>query len=527
MAVVLIAITSAAAQEQPPAPPEDPYSHGPIPDGPLVLSEPRGRYASPVPVPRSLEIPGLIDGLPAITAPPVSRAQLLAEDAESVGRNRVGIVLPVEFRSEVNGQWVQLADGAWIWLLKIVVPDARWTRVVVEPWRPVLGGALLVFDAQRRDHIHGPYRIGSHAPEGRLWSPILFSDEICIEWYVPPGMEPLAPEVQLVVTSIVHGYRGFGQDGAIELGELPCHTDVNCVPEFAFEKQGVAIYMECDGLACTACSGVMVTRHGGDFTPLFLTAARCAPVLLPNGVAIWGFHTDTCNGTVPDLATLPQTQMIWVLANDEDVTLLGLAEDLPAGVAFLVWDTSAYTESGTAATVIHHPAESFKRISEGRTSAFDLGGSFSYIFGGCTAGLNKLLDFSDSFGFGRLEGGSGGGPVFDGSEHIRAIVACTSLFVSCDGEDSASIGRLSAAEPGLRPYFDPVNPIYVEPNYLGYQRGTASQPLSQFVNGLFATLRGGTLYVSPGYYADVPILNKAMVITRWPGQSGSVVLGVR
>lgn len=104
---------------------------------------------------------------------------------------------------------------------------------------------------------------------------------------------------------------------------------------FGLLRQGVALYVECLDSSCVACTGVMVTRIGGDLTPLFLTAPSCVEGVAPNGIAIWGFHTGTCNGVIPDPATLPQTALVRQLANSEDVVLLGLAEDLPIGVAFL------------------------------------------------------------------------------------------------------------------------------------------------------------------------------------------------
>ena len=149
----------------------------------------------------------------------------------------------------------------------------------------------------------------------------------------------------------------------VETDAADCHLDVTCYPEWSSSATGVALMVIETNGSSLGCSGTLLNNRRQDLTPYFLTAAHCVQTEeeARSVGALWSYQTRTCNGDLPDLRSLPQTQgagLISALGGsghpDGDITLLQLEGDLPDGIVFQGWD-AAPQPVGAQVTGIHHP----------------------------------------------------------------------------------------------------------------------------------------------------------------------------
>ena len=167
----------------------------------------------------------------------------------------------------------------------------------------------------------------------------------------------------------------------VETDTMDCHLDVTCYPEWSSSTTGVArIVFETGAGSSSYCSGTLLNNRRQDLTPYFLTAAHCVATEeeARSVIAFWRYQTQTCNGELPDIQSVPRTEGARLLSTlgggtvadpVGDMTLLRLEGDLPDGVMFQGWDVNPQPV-GTQVTGIHHPGSDdwgfFKRISFGQ-----------------------------------------------------------------------------------------------------------------------------------------------------------------
>ena len=150
----------------------------------------------------------------------------------------------------------------------------------------------------------------------------------------------------------------------VETDAEDCHLDVTCYPEWSSFAAGVARIAFETSEGSFSCSGTLLNNSRQDFTPYFLTAAHCvdAEEEARSVIAFWHYQTQTCNGELPDILSVPRTMGASLLSTlgggventSGDITLLRLGGDLPDGVMFQGWDASPQP-FGTQVTGIHHP----------------------------------------------------------------------------------------------------------------------------------------------------------------------------
>jgi hypothetical protein len=256
-----------------------------------------------------------------------------------------------------------------------------------------------------------------------------------------------------------------------------------------------------------------MNRIGGDFTPLLTTAFHCG-VRANNAasmLALWFFQTNSCNGTVPNLNTLPQTQgvTLLVLNNANDYTLVGLSPANLGGVLFSGWDAGTWADG--ASTIIHHPRGTFKRITFGTKNG---------TWGSCIGGAGAGYAIINPDGSGEIEPGSSGSPIFDTSKRIRGTGSCANW--ACGVDNGATYGRFDLAWSVLWPFLSPTDPVYLNASFAGTETGTAANPFNTLMEGNFAVLRGSEIFMQAGSYSEQLVLDKAVTLTA---VGGSVVIG--
>ena len=105
------------------------------------------------------------------------------------------------------------------------------------------------------------------------------------------------------------------------------------------------------GAGSSYCSGTLLNNRRQDLTLYFLTAAHCVGTEeeARSVTAFWLYQTQTCNGDLPDLQSVPITEGASLLSTtgfrelgdpEDDMTLLRLKGDLPDGVMFQGSDAS-------------------------------------------------------------------------------------------------------------------------------------------------------------------------------------------
>ena len=248
----------------------------------------------------------------------------------------------------------------------------------------------------------------------------------------------------------------------VETDAGDCHLDATCYPEWSSSATGVAlIVIESNG-GSSACSGTLLNNRRQDLTSYFLTAAHCVRTEeeARSVTAFWSYQTRTCNGDLPDLRSVPQTEGAGLLSTlggaghpDGDITLLQLEGDLPDGVVFQGWDAAPQLV-GAQVTGIHHPQSDdwgvFKRIS------------FAQIIPESEYGTSDDTYFNVSYpvGQGYTEPGSSGSAVFSSSETVVGALSGGDIvgYTCPTGPVVDYFTHFSVFYPHVRPFIDSTLP---------------------------------------------------------------------
>ena len=472
-------------------------------------------------VPAGLLYPGIHHDGNRLTIPPPDVAALLEEDEGRQGPLRVGIVLDMEVRTTGHGQWTHLDDGAWLWSMSLVTPGANSLRVRITALNPPRNAELLLYNPAIPEHIvSASLRMAARAGRGAgvYLSPTVPGDEVRIEYRLPFGATSRPGEDELSITGLAYIYRESPGNDSPGVDELDCHLDIACYPAWDSEKMSVArlTYLK-GGIELVSCSGAILNRVPGDFTPIFMTAEHCVigPANINTAEVVWKFHRDGCPGTVPDPNALPDSDAQISLTSDytTDFRLLGLSFDVPNGTMFAGWDTG-YWSNSLPATGIHHPKGTYKRISFGTK----IGDHISPNEG------RHAWKIRYAQGQGLIEKGSSGSPIFDAAHRVRGVDSYRMVppAPTCSTYNDDYYGRMDEAWSVLQPYLDPTDPVYVDGSYSGQELGTAAKPFNRVLEGAYAVIEDSHVYIKAGTYDEAFLLEKGMVLHA---QSGTVTIG--
>jgi tetratricopeptide (TPR) repeat protein len=258
-----------------------------------------------------------------LTVPAIDRVTIAAEDVDR-RRNgapaRYAIPFAVTASPATHGTWEQL-DGTWsLWRLRIQAPNSSHINLGFAAFALPAGGRLQLYSSNYQDIVR-PFDQNDHSPTGQLWSPVVWTDEITAEIYVPTLLRPQ------VVADLVHvgsGYRFFGagaEASGID-GSGTCNIDVNCPLGTGWTNQIKSVAAISTG-GSLFCSGAMINNTAQDGRNYFLTANHCGvnAGAAPSLVCYWNYYQNTsCGGGVATL-TKPATTMFGLMAQDIGYTL--------------------------------------------------------------------------------------------------------------------------------------------------------------------------------------------------------------
>jgi hypothetical protein len=379
------------------------------------------------------------DQVPLRAVPSVDLDTVTLEDAEREAAGlapRFAIPNEVAITPDTAGLWEAVGPDLALWRLRISSPGALSINLgFTRYWMPA-GGRLMLYSADR-SYLLRPFTAEDNAEHGQLWTPVVLGDEIVVEVTVPIEARS---GLDLELTSINTGYRGFGEDPATKSGS--CNVDVVCSEgdDWWDEIPSVGVISTGGSLFCT---GFMVNNTALDETPYFMTAYHCGirSYNAASLVVYWNYQTSVCGGT-PDgsLGTSQTGSFFRAEYGPSDFTLVELDSDPdPAwGITFAGWDRTG--NNATTAVAIHHPSVDEKRISfeyDSTTTTSYLGTS---VPGDGTH--ERVIDWD----VGTTEGGSSGSPLFN--QNHRVIGQLHGGYAACGNDSSDWYGKFSISWNG-------------------------------------------------------------------------------
>ena len=358
--------------------------------------------------------------IPSVKMETIDHQSLKAEDLAkptgpgTAGPMRFAIGLESSISPANSGRWDRLSEGWDLWRVEIDAPGALSLNLRIEDLN-LPAGATLWFHDPTGAQVHGPYTQADRDSHGGLSTPIVLGDRLVVEVAAAPGR---ASDVRLVISSVYHGYRVFGEEHThAKRGD--CNINVVCPEGDAWRDQirSVARYtVQIDGRGYL-CTGTLMNNTAEDGRALFLTADHC-DVRADNAntvVVYWNYQSPTCDerygGSLSQNQSGTTFLSTWDWDNGSDFTLLELdtVPDLSFNVYYAGWDASGQTPQ--SATGIHHPSGHEKSLSfendplttiwgsHWKVNDWDLGTTEPGSSGSC------LFDQSNGLCIGTLSGG--------------------------------------------------------------------------------------------------------------------------
>jgi hypothetical protein len=379
---------------------------------------------------------------------------LRAEDArrESSGKPvapRVGKVLEVDFSPDNSGTWEVLEDGSRLWRIRISSPGALSLSLGLKEF-DLPEGATFWVHAADGSGVQGPYTKTNRNARGGLSTAVVLGDELVAELHLPKGLE-----ANLVIQSVNHGYRGFGEREAEYSGKRGwCNINVVCPQGDPWRDQirSVARIEAQDSQYIYSVTAQLVNNTAEDLTPYLLTAGHAFdPGIAHTLVAYWNYQSPTCDD--PAGGNLSQNQSgaryiaSWyestgqgddeVYVGGSDFMLLELDQQPQPSfnVYYAGWDARDIIPNAT--TTIHHPDADEKSIS------FDYDPPIVTYRGGLTPTEDGLYLTVIDWDEGTTEEGSSGACLFDNATK-RCVGNLSGGVAACGNNSDDWYGRMYA-----------------------------------------------------------------------------------
>ncbi|MBE0536045.1 MAG: trypsin-like peptidase domain-containing protein [Phycisphaerae bacterium] len=386
------------------------------------------------------------------------------------GPHRFAVRRPVDITPDNYGTWERLEDGTLLWRLQVTSPEAVSLNLGFSEFFMPPSARCFVYSVDGRSTL-GPFTQAHHRPHGRLFTPILATDDVVIELSVN---ETEAAQVRLRLEAINHGYRDIepplkdyadGASGA-------CNVNVACTEGDPWRDQirAVAMYQISGSLGSITCTGTLVNNTAEDGKPYFLTGYHCfdevdglsdctiagASAIAASLIVYWKYQAGTCSGTSGSMKLYQAGGAYRAGYCDSDFALLELdaAPVSAADVFFAGWDRGSAAPG--SAVAIHHPSGDIKKISvEQHPLTVTSFGEKS------SPGDGTHLRVAD-WDVGTTESGSSGCPLFNPAGRLVGQLhggdaACTNNLPDWFGRFYKSWSGGGTAATRLRDWLDPRN----------------------------------------------------------------------
>jgi hypothetical protein len=303
--------------------------------------------------------------VPAIAVPAIDRQAIELEDELRHQQGlpaRFAIPNTVQAAPLTHGLWEAL-DGSWsLWRLRIQAPESSHVNLGFRDFVLPDSARLMVYSSDYSSIVR-PFVAADRLPTGELWTPVVDTEEIVVEVYVPTTQRQ---DVRAELTHVGSGYRFFGA-GATALGldgGAPCQVDVTCPVAAPWVKEIPAVAIMTIG-GSSFCTGAMVNNTAQDGRNFFLTAHHCGVTagLASSLIVYWNYQKTTCGGGGAVFSQFTAGSQLRASHATSDFTLLELnsTPNVAWGVSYLGWNRSGAIAASAAG--IHHPSGAPKKIS--------------------------------------------------------------------------------------------------------------------------------------------------------------------
>lgn len=303
----------------------------------------------------------------------VSVEQLKQDD---VYTNKSAMPLRIAHKLNANvnidsiGHWQYLPDGSLIWNESIKSDNANGLIISFNKLYIPEGAELFIYTADK-SQILDVYTHATNTSSGILETPILFQDEVVLE-YVSSSESTEKPVLQVDAVGYVYNMK-IGYD--VQADDLACMINVNCEEgdNWQLQKKGVVNIRMRFSDGWYVCSGSLINNARKDKTPYILTANHC----IQDGDDIVNFETlqikffnenPGCTSIKKGSTSINVLTGVELLLNisidgKSDGALLKLKETIPSDwdVYYNGWDTRNI--AAISGVSIHHPNGNAKTIS--------------------------------------------------------------------------------------------------------------------------------------------------------------------
>ena len=318
--------------------------------------------------------------LPALAPAMINLLQQEQVAPATKGRLQIGVGRFLSQPIAVNSQtvaasdWIGFANGWRTWSATITSKGALGLRVHFESVALPPGTRVVVYDPANPTGRTALLTSEALSGKQEVWAQTMFSEQVVVECQAPPGVE--LEKVAFTIAEVSHIYQLPAARSLLKDLAGTCEKDVTCYPAWAEQAAGVALIDFFDSGSEYLCTGCLLSDGGtNSANDYFLTADHCVTSqAIANTLQwYWFYQTSTCDGTPPDITTVPLTSGgadLLAHSSVNDFSFLRLRQPPPAGVSYLGWSTALPTSSETLVT-IHHPSSDYKRISFGKTTDSD------------------------------------------------------------------------------------------------------------------------------------------------------------
>jgi hypothetical protein len=389
-------------------------------------------------------------------------ALLNKEQTDTSGKISIkfGEKIQVLLNMRNSGEWINLKNGAKVWVLKIKSDDAVSINLLFNQFQIPEGAEVYIYNDSETD-IQGPLNHMFNKNGGSYANAPIQGEAIIIEYYQPADLKETG---NIEVGTVVHGFKSLESLSTTLNGNFggsgPCNRDIKCESSWSLEANAVALIFEVDSYIGT---GALINNTNQNGHPYFLTATHITNLDMDDFVFVFKYWSSACGGGNGSTNT-------FVSGADnitffQDIALIELQENPK-----LTWWTDDWTHLGwsvinsipNAAASIHHPEGDVMKIAFGNQITRGLNGDGEDVW---------KVDLYDGVALGT----SSGGPFFN--INTKRLIGnnngASSGSISCSNPNFlVYYNRLESAWPTLCPYLDPNNTGAVSLGSYGIQNGT-------------------------------------------------------
>lgn len=358
-------------------------------------------------------------------------------------------------------------DGSLVWGTKVKVSGAYRLRLHLEDVELPPGTRAWVYSG---DESVGPFGLELLGPAQDLWTPSVAGETASLEVEVPASGIEKGRSIGFRLTEVAEIFALDDAGGApMPQTVTSCFVDGRCVGAGTLGvidsyRKAVAAFQFMDGSSSFACSGGLLNDRAGDLTAYFLTANHCISnqAAAHTFDAFWDYYGSSCNGSVPNMSSLPRSHGAALLATSvqSDFTLL-LLDAIPSGRVFMGWDPRpSSVTGGTVLYRLSHPVANgawYPQVFSKSTATY----APAVI---CQPGsdgrpVNDLSHFIYSTPqVGNTFHGSSGAPmILDGGNVVGQLLgSCPGVAEPCQESFSQVDGSFAITYPAIRQWIDPV-----------------------------------------------------------------------